>query len=153
MHFSLQEDNISLNASSVNKGVQTGIPFETVSSKTADKISWYLEALDHGELYSQPFICADNSRNVSRQSNGTSTSNCQRKVVKGDIMDRHEKSFVKPKKPFSPRILANSSSKGKLKDMRCYNPPFRKKKSISSHSSDVSVRYNLFALVNLLDQL
>ncbi|KAG8189945.1 hypothetical protein JTE90_009084 [Oedothorax gibbosus] len=138
--FSEEEDNVSLNASTVNKCVQTGIPFEIASSKTADKISWYLEALKQGEIFHQP---TDNSKNSSVHHNEkNSNSKVKKKVVKGDFMDRHEKCFVQPKKPFSPRILPNYSTKAKLKDMKCYKPPVSKKESVSSHSSDTFESYD-----------
>ncbi|CAL1298479.1 unnamed protein product, partial [Larinioides sclopetarius] len=135
--ISEEDDNLSLNTS-VNKGVQTGIPFGNFSSKTADKISWYLEALRHGELQSPFFLGTESSRSF-HQSQASNRN--RKKAVKGDILDLHTNCFVKPSKPFSPKIVANTNAKSKVKDMRCYNPPFRKKKHSSSHSSDTFESY------------
>ncbi|GBM51230.1 hypothetical protein AVEN_73843-1 [Araneus ventricosus] len=136
--ISEEDDNLSLNTS-VNKGVQTGIPFSNFSSKTADKISWYLEALRHGELQSPFFIGTESSRSFQQLQ---ASNRNHKKVIKGDILDWHTNCFVKQSKPFSPRIVANTSAKSKVKDMRCYNPPFRKKKHSSSHSSDTFESYD-----------
>ncbi|XP_055952358.1 spermatogenesis-associated protein 7-like isoform X2 [Argiope bruennichi] len=136
--ISEEDDNLSLNTS-VNKGIQTGIPFGNFSSKTADKISWYLEALRHGELHSPFFMGTESSKNF-HQSQASNRN--RKKIIKGDILDWHTDCFVKPSKPFSPRIIANTNAKSKLKDMRCYNPPFRKKKHSSSHSSDTFESYD-----------
>ncbi|GFY70511.1 uncharacterized protein TNIN_212521 [Trichonephila inaurata madagascariensis] len=137
--FSEEDDNMSLNTS-VNKGVQTGIPFKNFSSKTADKITWYLEALRHGELQSPLFLGNDSSR-YSKHSHSLDRKN--KKIIKGDIIDWHKEHFVNPSKPFSPRILVDTNAKSKVREMRCYNPPFRKKKhQSSSHSSDTFESYD-----------
>ncbi|GFT28250.1 uncharacterized protein NPIL_101461 [Nephila pilipes] len=136
--FSEEDDNMSLNTS-VNKGVQTGIPFRNFSSKTADKIAWYLEALRHGELQSPLFLRDESSRN-SKHSHSMVK---KKKVIKGDLIDWHKDHFVNPSKPFSPRILMDTNAKSKVREMRCYNPPFRKRKHhSSSHSSDTFESYD-----------
>ncbi|GIX95077.1 hypothetical protein CDAR_178391 [Caerostris darwini] len=135
--FSEEDDNMSLNTS-VNKGVQTGIPFRNFSCKTADKIEWYLEALRHGELQSLLPLRTDSSRSAQPS---RSSERVGKKIIKGDLLDWHKDHFVKLSKPFSPRIIANASVKSKVKDMRCYNTPFRKKKHSSSHSSDTFESY------------
>lgn len=137
--ISEEDDNMSLNTS-VNKGVQTGIPFKNFSSKTADKITWYLEALRHGELQSPLFLGNDGSQ-YSKHSH--SLERKKKKIIKGDLIDWHKDYFVNPSKPFSPRILVDANAKSKVREMRCYNPPFRKKKHhSSSHSSDTFESYD-----------
>lgn len=68
------------------------------------------------------------------------TAQCKKRTIRGDIMDWHKEHFVEPKKPFSPRLLVKPDAKSKVREMRCYNPPFRKKKTHSSHSSDVIIK-------------
>ena len=108
--------------------------------KTAEKISWYLEALSLGELQSDYFAFLNHNCTHSKQGEMQQWSgkHFKKKLIKGDIMDYHSEHFLEPQKPFSPRILDNPSAKSKVRDMRCYNPPFRKKKIKSSQSSDVS---------------
>lgn len=108
--------------------------------KTAEKISWYLEALSLGELQSDYFTFHDHNCNHAKQLQTQQGSGKQgkKKIIKGDIMDWHREHFMEPKKPFSPRLLDNPSAKSKVRDMRCYNPPFRRKTIKSSQSSDVS---------------
>ncbi|KFM63804.1 hypothetical protein X975_18999, partial [Stegodyphus mimosarum] len=58
-------------------------------------------------------------------------------------MQWHKEHFIQPKKPFSPRILADPVSKSKVKEMRCYNPPFRRRRrQASSRSSDTFESYD-----------
>ncbi|XP_054717409.1 spermatogenesis-associated protein 7-like [Uloborus diversus] len=135
----LKEDaNESLRASSVNKAIQAGIPFSASRSTTADKISWYLEALKNGDLFSHSLLYAEPS---SIQLRNEKFRMARRKKIKGDLMKEHREQFIRPKKPFCPRILANPNAKSKLKEMHCYNPPVRKKKITRSHSSDTFESY------------
>lgn len=106
-----------------------------------------MEALSLGELQSEYFSFLENNSNMTKEHKVKNfpVINKQKRVIKGDILDWHRDHFVMPTKPFSPRILADTMSKSKIRDMRCYNPPFRKKKANSSHSSDVSI--NLYMLI------
>ncbi|XP_015923550.1 spermatogenesis-associated protein 7 homolog isoform X2 [Parasteatoda tepidariorum] len=134
-----EEDNASLNASSVNRAIQTSIPLVSFGNNTDDKITWYLEALRQGELLSHPFAY---TRESSKEHSHLATSMNKRRTLNGDILDTHVNCFSKSKKPFSPRVVADTAVKSKLKEMRCYQPPVRRKKKSSENSSDTFESYH-----------
>lgn len=119
----------SSSGAALDKCIQTSTVLSTMNSKVADKISWYLEAVCQGEFSAQPAGrgSAHRGHTIRSSSRGsTSSSLVHHRNMKGDVMDWHHDKFKQSKRPFSPRILVNSSAKSKVHDMRCYNSPSKK---------------------------
>ncbi|XP_076354126.1 uncharacterized protein LOC143248960 isoform X2 [Tachypleus tridentatus] len=105
-------------------------------SSVADKISWYLEALDQGVFTktwpgNSPFSSSRLVHTNSQLSLSTSFDSFQRK--QRDLLDSHIDKFTFQKNPFKPCLLKNNHAQSKLHTMRCYNPP-RRIKSIHAQN-------------------
>ncbi|XP_022235432.1 uncharacterized protein LOC111083298, partial [Limulus polyphemus] len=112
-------------------------PVSSQKSSVADKISWYLEALDQGVLAKTwPGKCPiSTSRLVhtnSQLSLSTSFGSIQRE--QGDLLDGHFDKFTFQTDPFKPHLLKDNHAQSRLRTMRCYSPP-RRIKSIHARNN------------------